>query len=262
MPQPAELYNAVGSDGSVNSVDLALTPSGADGSAPIVAVKKRVRARRGEGEKLREEILDAAEKLLMDTGDAEAVSIRAISQMVMVSAPSIYRHFEDKDALVLAVCERAYNRFGDYLRAGAAEHHGPLGEIMGRALAYVRFALDNPGQYRVLFMTPGAHVHKDFAHDHPFDLGSSEMRGLVDLVGAVENAIAEGMVRPLASALEMSILLWAQVHGIVSLRIAHPDMPWPPAEKQVETMFMFLAEGLCTPLATQRFAEFKTKPNG
>jgi AcrR family transcriptional regulator len=232
------------------------TAPGADDLVEAVAPVKRIRARRGEGERLREEILDAAEKLLMETGDAEEVSIRAISQMVMVSAPSIYRHFEDKDALVLAVCERAYNRFGDYLNAGAAAHHGPLGEIMGRALAYVRFALDNPGQYRVLFMTPGAHVHKDFAHDS-FDLESSEMRGLVDLVRAVENAIKEGMVRPIASALEMSILLWSQVHGIASLRIAHPEMPWPPAEQQVETMFAFLAEGLCTPLATQRFAEFK-----
>ena len=233
------------------------TVPGVADDIPTVAPVKRIRARRGEGERLREEILDAAERLLMETGDAEAVSIRAISQTVMVSAPSIYRHFEDKDALVLAVCERAYNRFGDYLNAGAAAHHGPLGEIMGRALAYVRFALDNPGQYRVLFMTPGAHVHKDFAHDHSFDLESSEMRGLVDLVRAVENAIEQGMVRPVASPLEMSILLWSQVHGIASLRIAHPEMPWPSAEQQVETMFMFLAEGLCTPLATQRFAEFK-----
>lgn len=206
---------------------------------------KRTRAKRGEGERLRDEILDAAEKLLMETADAEAVSIRAISQMVRVSAPSIYRHFEDKDALVLAVCERAYDRFGEYIQAGAATGTDPLGEIHGRAVAYIRFALANPGQYRVLFMTPGAHKHPDMADDRAFDMEHSHMKGLVELVDSVERAVAAGLVRPVASPLEMSIMLWSAVHGIASLRIAHPHMPWPSEEAQADLLFTMLAEGMC-----------------
>lgn len=232
---------------------LLADPSLADASPAPGAPMKRVRARRGEGELLRQEILDVAERLLVEKADAEAVSIRAISQMVGVTAPSIYRHFEDKDALVLAVCERAYDRFGDVLDAGAAQGTGPLGEIMGRALAYVNFALANPGQYRVLFMTPGSHKHPDMTHEAAFDMEHSEMRGLVELVKSVEAALAEGLLRPMASALDLSVMLWSQVHGIASLRIAHPEMPWPSVDDQVQLMFNCLAEGVCTMRALDEF---------
>lgn len=213
----------------------------AEAAVPV----KRIRAKRGEGDRLRDEILDAAETLLMETADAEAVSIRAISQMVRVSAPSIYRHFEDKDALVFAVCERAYDRFGEYIEAGAATGTDPLGEIHGRAVAYLRFALANPGQYRVLFMTPGSHKHPDMSDDLAFDMQHSHMKGLVELVDSVERAVAVGLVRPVASPLEMSIMLWSAIHGIASLRIAHPEMPWPSEEAQVGLLFTMLAEGMC-----------------
>jgi Tetracyclin repressor-like, C-terminal domain len=115
--------------------------------------------------------------------------------------------------------------------------------------------LANPGQYRVLFMTTGNltpnHKHAEIDHEHTFDSNTSGMKGLVELVAAVESAIEAGLVQPIASALDMSLMLWAHVHGIASLRIANPDMPWPPVEQQVETMFMMLAEGMCTPLTKQ-----------
>jgi AcrR family transcriptional regulator len=209
-------------------------------TAPV----KRVRARRGEGDRLREEILDAAEALLVESADAEAVSIRAISQIVGVTAPSIYRHFVDKDALVLAVCERAYDRFGTYLDEGAKKGNGPLEEIMGRAIAYLEFALDNPGQYRVLFMTPGNKKPDSDLSATP-DATFSEAKGLVMMIDSVERAIAVGQIKPLASAAEMSIMLWTQVHGIASLRIAQPEMPWPTADAQIQLMFTTLANGMC-----------------
>ncbi len=218
---------------------------------------KRIRARRGEGERLREEILDAAERLLIETADADAVSIRAISQTVGVTAPSIYRHFEDKDALVLAVCERAFDRFGDFLEEKAADGDGPLGAIMARAVAYVHFGLANPGQYRVLFMNPGTHKHPDMVDAHSFDMAVSKMKGLVNLVASVDDAIAAGLIRPAASALELSVMLWSQVHGIVSLRIAHPEMPWPSAEDQVNLMFDCLSIGMCT-IEAVKALELKT----
>ena len=65
----------------------------------------RARLPRGEGALLREEILRATDELLIETASEEAVSIRAVAAKVGVTAPSIYRHFEDKDALMFAVCE-------------------------------------------------------------------------------------------------------------------------------------------------------------
>ena len=68
-------------------------------------VRARVRARKGEGELLRDEIIAATEALLVRTGDASAVSVRAIADAVGVTPPSIYLHFADKSELLYAVGE-------------------------------------------------------------------------------------------------------------------------------------------------------------
>ena len=71
----------------------------------------RDRNRRGEGGRLREEILQAATDLLERGGNAEAVTLRAIAREVGISAPSIYGHFEDREAIVSAVIDNAFSDF-------------------------------------------------------------------------------------------------------------------------------------------------------
>ena len=70
-------------------------------ASSIPTASRRTRARRGEGERLREEILDAAERLLIETGNRDAVSIRAVAEAVGVTPPSIYLHFADKTELLI-----------------------------------------------------------------------------------------------------------------------------------------------------------------
>ncbi len=83
----------------------------------MVEALKRRRAARGSGEQLREEILDATTELLLETGHAKAVSIRAVAQRVGVtSPPSIYLHFADKDALLDAVCARYFERLDEEMQ--------------------------------------------------------------------------------------------------------------------------------------------------
>jgi len=80
----------------------------------------RTRARRGEGDLLRDEILTAAERLLVETGNEDSVSIRAIAEAVGVTPPSIYLHFPDKETLLFAVCERQFAIFREALEIGRA----------------------------------------------------------------------------------------------------------------------------------------------
>ena len=206
-----------------------------------------MRARRGEGMLLRDKILDAAEQLLIETANAEAVSIRAISDIVGVTAPSIYRHFVDKDALLLAACERVFDRFDEYLVKESATVGDPLHELKAQAHAYVRFGLSNPGQYRVLFMTPNTHSHGagTSIHAEAFDPERSKMKALVHLYAAVQSAIDQRLIAPRGTVVDTALLLWAAVHGMVSLRIAEPELPWPDAEAQVDFFFESVAFGIC-----------------
>src|SRR4051794_7641197 len=84
---------------------------------------RRQRAPRGSGDRLRHEIIDAATELLLETGQARAVSIRSVAQRAGVTSPSIYLHFDDKDALLDAVCARYLARLDQAMEQVATAGH-------------------------------------------------------------------------------------------------------------------------------------------
>ena len=88
------------------------------------------RARRGEGERLRAEILAAAERLLIDTGDESAVSIRAVAEAVGVTPPSIYLHFADRNELLFAVVEEQFGHLDEVMEQAAVGVDDPLGRVI------------------------------------------------------------------------------------------------------------------------------------
>ena len=71
----------------------------------------RERNRRGEGGRLRDDILAGATALLERTGSEEAVTLRAVAREVGISAPSIYSHFPDREAIVDAIVDGAFVDF-------------------------------------------------------------------------------------------------------------------------------------------------------
>ena len=129
------------------------------------ASPRRARARRGEGPRLREEILAAATRLLAETGDEEAVSIRAVAEAVGVTPPSIYLHFADKTELIYAICEELFRKLDDEMAAAAAGVDDPLEELrryqqQGRAWVAVN-AHDRPVAYLLADIVDGnAHVEQ------------------------------------------------------------------------------------------------------
>lgn len=180
--------------------------------------RTRERAPRGQGERLRKEILDATEELLVRTDDQDAVSIRAICEAVGVTAPSIYLHFSDKDALLEAVCLRIFADFDTALEAAAAGVDDPLESLRRRGRAYVEFGLEHPEHYRILFMQrPG-----DRPNTGP-DAGSD---AFVHLVEAVARCIRQGAFAP-ADPMAVASTVWAALHGVTSLMISMPDFDWP-----------------------------------
>ena len=68
----------------------------------------RPRNPRGTGDRLRDEILIAAEELLRDM-PGEALTLRAVARAAGITAPSIYRHFIDREAIIRAVVDRAFD---------------------------------------------------------------------------------------------------------------------------------------------------------
>jgi AcrR family transcriptional regulator len=182
---------------------------------------RRRRAPRGEGERLRDEILAATERLLVATGDVDGVSIRAIADAVGVTPPSIYLHFADKDALVNAVCERHFREL-DRVSAEATEGiTDPVAALRAMGTAYVRFGVEHPEEYRILFMSR----HTD-APSAAYLERLKGLSGFEHLVAAVQRCMDAGTFAA-GDAFAVACTLWAAVHGITSLLIAKPNFPWP-----------------------------------
>jgi AcrR family transcriptional regulator len=182
---------------------------------------RRRRAARGHGDLLREEILAAAEKLLIRTGDQGAVSIRAVADAVGVTPPSIYLHFADKNELIFAVCERHFAAFDEVLEQAAAGSEDPAESLRLRGEAYVRFGLEHPEQYRILFMTKPADLPEGWSHQRLINNAA-----FGHLVQAVQRCLDAGVFPPGDPVLVASGL-WAVVHGITSLLIADRGLAWP-----------------------------------
>jgi AcrR family transcriptional regulator len=200
-------------------------------------VERRTRARRGEGELLRGEILDAADELLRATGSEAAVSIDAVAKAVGRTPPAIYLHFADKRSLIREVCERHFGAFRETLNAAAAAFDDPLEALRARGETYVRFGIENAEAYRILFM----HRADDVAAGR--DVQTIRATGAFDdQVDAVERCIAAGYLQGDAHAIGCA--LWATAHGLTSLLISKPGFPWPPLETLVDLTLIAHGAGL------------------
>ena len=111
----------------------AIEPSGPEPTAP--AIRHR-RNRRGEGARLGDEIIEAALAIIDRTGSDDAVTLRAVAREVGIAAPSIYAHFADRDAIVLAAVSRTFSELYEAIVAGIAEAYKP-DQMVGRKVVIV-----------------------------------------------------------------------------------------------------------------------------
>lgn len=194
----------------------------------------RVRARKGEGKLLRENILEAAERLLIDLGSEDAVSIRAIADAVGVSPPSIYLHFEDKESLFFAVCDRHFEDFDRLLEEAAAQASDPIDALKRRGKAYVSFGLDHPQVYRIMFMDVSCGSESGTVHDQArADVGRSAFEHLVQ---AVESARSAGLLNAELNSIDGALFLWIEMHGMTSLLLSVGGFPFLQNDELVDRM--------------------------
>jgi AcrR family transcriptional regulator len=187
----------------------------------------RPRARKGEGELLREEILEAAEALLLETASEDAVSIRAVAQAVGVTAPSIYRHFPDKTHLLFEVCARQFELLDEVLEAAVSGIDDPLEAMAARGRAYVRFGVEHPEHYRIMFM--GSTQATPAQWQDIVGTGS-----FANLIRGIERLRDADLLPPEIDTYTTALHVWANIHGLTSLLVTKPGIEWPELEDFVE----------------------------
>ena len=200
----------------------------------VQPLKRRRRAARGSGEQLREEIVDATTELLLETGHAKAVSIRAVAQRVGVTSPSIYLHFADKDALLDAVCARYFERLDEDMQQVARDQPSTIDRLRAQGLAYVRFAVQTPELYRIATMGEGRP-----GSDVDMTLNSS---AFVHMRASIESLMDEGIYPP-GDATMAALELWTAAHGVAAMLISRPYLPFGDVEEFTDRVLRSACSG-------------------
>jgi AcrR family transcriptional regulator len=189
----------------------------------------RTRNRRGEGARLREEIIRAAARLIEETGGQEPVTLRAIARTAGITAPSIYSHFTDLGDVLEAVVTSTSQLLATHLEQAVAGDPDPVARLHAACRAYARFGLEHPQQYRVLFArnarVPPGRPRKPI----------TAMPAFAFLLGAIQACVEAGRSRS-TDPVEDATALWVALHGYVGLQTGAPDFPWPPDDHLIDTL--------------------------
>lgn len=197
--------------------------------------KARKRNPRGQGEQLRTDLIDAAIHLLANLGPEEPFSLRAVAKQAKVSAPSVYRHFADRNQLFLSVLQHLFTE-QIHLRQAAEQKAAAAGggaweKLLAGSLSTVHFALERSGHYKVLFegrVVPRLDDPKSASFGKPI---------LTHVTELIKEIIKSHPARRVTDDPErLALLLWTGTHGVISLIINKPTIDWPEAAELVEQM--------------------------
>jgi AcrR family transcriptional regulator len=203
------------------------------------ASARRPRNPRGEGARLRQDILDAASELLETTGSEEAVTLRAIARAVGIAAPSIYAHFTDREAILDQLCADGFAEFRATLEAAISHFTDPVDRLLAGCRAYLSFSAEHPRRYRALFQHPDIR-----SRQRPVD-PASLAEGLAAL-----NVLVEGIADCARAGRSTSqdhfgdaVCVWVALHGLATLLAeAAPTFPWPDHDRLVLSIVSRLAQ--------------------
>ena len=179
-------------------------------------------------------LLLQAGKILEKEG-VEALSVRALTRRAGVSHAALYRHFRDHESLLAALAAEGFAMLGRAQQDAAAS-----GGLRAMGEAYVRFALQHPQRFRLMF---GGRL-KIARHAALREVALKAFEGLS---GALAARVGDA-----PGARDASVAAWALVHGLAQLLLGDRIAP---AARQGRSEDQFIRDVL----GTTRFAAGATQ---
>lgn len=158
----------------------------------------------------RTKILACACDLYLKEGP-EGFSMRKLAREVGVTAPALYRHYESKERVLIAVVSEAFKILSQYLYR-ALEGVDPWDRYSRAGRAYLDFALDHPRLYEMIYAS---------CDSMGFDQQPPEIEAQACAVGQffhdrVRECMDAGIIEP-GIPEDVSITFWAHAHGLISI---------------------------------------------
>ncbi|WP_017241169.1 TetR/AcrR family transcriptional regulator [Streptomyces sp. SS] len=173
---------------------------------------------------LRQAVLAAALDVIAAEGPG-ALSLRDLARRAGVSHAAPAHHFKDRTGLLTAIAAEGYDLLADALADAP--------ELSERGVRYVRFAVDHPAHFTVMFQ-PELLRADDPALLAAKDRASAELRAGVTGLGSVPDARTTG------------IAAWSLAHGFATLLLTH-NLDDPVGDRDPGDVFRSLTGSMFGP---------------
>lgn len=179
---------------------------------------------------LRAALVEAAVGLARE-GGPDAVVVREMARLVGVSHNAAYRHFSDRDDVMLEVADFAMRQLEEAMRAGIATVRSRDRQVRARrsltevGRAYVHFALDNPGLFIIAFTVKS---DAEISEERALALAAPYM-----LLNEVLDEVRDSGAMPAKRRPSADVSCWAAVHGFSLLHLSGPVGDVAVAEREV-----------------------------
>jgi AcrR family transcriptional regulator len=159
----------------------------------------------------REKILAGTLKIMESTESADAVTMRGVATSVGMTAMAIYKHFQNREALLRAVTAAEYPRIASYFeRANAKKNVPGLRGMLG----YLDYALDHPQLFRYMFSG-----HRVDAFSFPQDIKGNKSPTF-NVLQTVVSQLMDQRVIGMDDVGETALSIWAHAHGLIMLYLS------------------------------------------
>ena len=181
------------------------------------AMEKRQRNQRGEGARLKDELIEAAMRILDRSPNAQ-LSLRMVAKEAGIAAPSVYRHFSDANAMMAEIVRECWSQMGDRL-VRATMDAGPIAPfdaLKAKMSAFVQYAMERPSRYQLLFAR---------SYDPEHDIEGPLRPAFRPVRESIEAFAADGGTLPTEDTFSSALLTISLAHGRIALAHLAPMRP-------------------------------------
>jgi AcrR family transcriptional regulator len=147
---------------------------------------------------------------LLEERQGDDIGLREVARAVGVSATAVYRHFPDKAALLRSLAAEGLARLAEAQQSAFDRARGGKSGFAATGRAYVRFALDNPALFRLIFSAMPS------AGADPFSRPATETPEAFRMLRDNAARVAPPAAGPEAVQ-RIALEAWALVHGLATL---------------------------------------------
>ena len=160
---------------------------------------------------LRRELLLTSRQLL-DEGGPAALSMREVARRAACTHQAPYHYFENREAIMASLVTDGFDALAACLKEAndLSTTQGARTVLVASAAAYVHFALDQPGIFRIMFRPEVC----DPARFSAVQASGARARDELDRLS--------GIVHGKKAHATMATILWAHVHGLACLLLDGP----------------------------------------